>query len=577
MPVVFKPLPLKSSYIQSQQYAFKAAIQRVNRQLAKNRWPTDFLAIGEPGQALLEIVVYLYALGWLREHVQVNYHKAVAQLSKNSEHTYMVNLLLHAKTERQLIENYLNHWALKPHTPQGESIAWLLHHRLSTAPTPENASETPLKPLIEAINAIWKNLNLFQVSVIEQVRQEQKIQKERTLELFQSADKARFELIDQQPNPPLKKIRFQKLGFIPYMKCPQSCRHCLFIWRPEVEHHPHMAKLFKQLTVMSENVLFTGGDLSQQMDRFYQTLRQMTQTCTFAILLNGDFATSQEKTRDLFQQINHHLSQRPRSAAAAKVTLQISFDEYHQEIISNHRGELRERIPVANIARIIREAPRWFPKIQLSLLHKQNHFNFSMDLFKKGVFQRLQQTLAQDQHELKLLRLFPSPDQKVHPAKPNHYARIFREAILTLNSYPHTPIHFYSSAIDALGRAQFLDPSTRVIRAPSQPLSTPPKKQNNPFDIEPMFWFNGWVTLFGHSLYPLGNVFDEGLETILNRWQKDPLLKRLKDHDSELIHYYQQLFPSNPLPDAQKTSRYHQFYQMVDHPEKRFKLTKALL
>jgi len=69
--------------------------------------------------------------------------------------------------------------------------------------------------------------------------------------------------------------------------------------------------------------------------------------------------------------------------------LQISFDEFHQEVVVSRQGELTERIPVTKIANIVEAAPKYKDEIQLCLLHKQGHLNFSMELFQKGVFARL--------------------------------------------------------------------------------------------------------------------------------------------------------------------------------------------
>ncbi len=79
--------------------------------------------------------------------------------------------------------------------------------------------------------------------------------------------------------------------------------------------------------------------------------------------------------------------------------LQISFDEFHQEVVVNRKGELNERIPVTKIANIVEAAPRYKDEIQLCLLHKQGYLNFSMELFQKGVFARLANELGRRGHQ----------------------------------------------------------------------------------------------------------------------------------------------------------------------------------
>ena len=48
--------------------------------------------------------------------------------------------------------------------------------------------------------------------------------------------------------------------------------------------------------------------------------------------------------------------------------LQISFDEFHQEVYVDKQGLLAERIPVARIANIVEVAPRFSRQLQLALL-----------------------------------------------------------------------------------------------------------------------------------------------------------------------------------------------------------------
>ena len=45
-------------------------------------------------------------------------------------------------------------------------------------------------------------------------------------------DKQRLALVDALPDPANLKTRYPKLGLIPHMGCPQTCRHCMFIFRP---------------------------------------------------------------------------------------------------------------------------------------------------------------------------------------------------------------------------------------------------------------------------------------------------------------------------------------------------------
>jgi len=141
----------------------------------------------------------------------------------------------------------------------------------------------------------------------------------------------------------------------------------------------------------------------------------MRNVTTFAILLNGDFADSTDITQDVMGEMASAIHQRPSGWPKAKVILQISFDEFHQEVVVDRKGELKERIPVTKIANIVETAPQFSNEIQLCLLHKQVHLNFSMALFQKGVFARLVKELARRGHKVEIISTGSSPRLKRNP------------------------------------------------------------------------------------------------------------------------------------------------------------------
>jgi hypothetical protein len=64
----------------------------------------------------------------------------------------------------------------------------------------------------------------------------------------------------------------------------------------------------------------------------------MQHVTTFAILLNGDFADSREVTKQVLGKMAAAVRRRSVTWAKAKVMLQISFDEFHQEVVVDRQG-----------------------------------------------------------------------------------------------------------------------------------------------------------------------------------------------------------------------------------------------
>jgi hypothetical protein len=142
----------------------------------------------------------------------------------------------------------------------------------------------------------------------------------------------------------------------------------------------------------------------------------MSHIKNFAILLNGDFAETPKITNEIMGKMAEAIKSRPKKWPKAMVLLQISFDEFHQEVYVGKKGFLAERIPVAKIANIIERYPKYVGQIQLALLHKQTSLNFSHDVLNKGVVARLSAELAGRGFQMQVMDMQPSPRLKMNPA-----------------------------------------------------------------------------------------------------------------------------------------------------------------
>lgn len=512
------------------------------------------------------IMGYLFAYHWLREEIHPHFRKNVVAVFRKPEHAYLQYLLLETPTAEDFITGYLNHWenSTARSTTQHQVQQWLNHHADTMAIA------------VKVLLAEWQKFGLFRHARMANIRKIQKDQKAIHEAVGGPLDRERLQLVDQQPDTVENIAHFPKLGVIPHMACPQSCRHCMFVWRPPMKNLPNPRRIFNAINQHTAHILFTGGDLTQHMEEFYRAIQEMGKIETFAILLNGSFATSVETTQTFFQSLQIALNKRPQPFCPAHVVLQISFDEYHQEILADHRGRLTERIPVANIANIVACSVD-FPHIQLSLLHKQNRLNFSTDLFRHGVFARLARDLDQRGMTVSGLDWEASPRIKADPVKPSFQGGVILNAAFTLVSHPDHPIHLMSSTLDAYGRAALLDPSEYI----NEKLYLQEILKNGPphgerFDTDLMFWFDGAVTCFSATHLWLGNFFKDG-EQVFQRQRKDPLLKSLARFDTRLLDYFEQWGGDRLLLQQQATSPHHLFHQITQSAEARLFMTQCLL
>ena len=87
-------------------------------------------------------------------------------------------------------------------------------------------------------------------------------------------DRERLALVDAwpDPGPAGAKPSSAKLGLFPVMGCPQTCRHCMFIWRPPKPVDADPQRLYREVDALTDSVLFTGGDLARHLTHFYDAI-----------------------------------------------------------------------------------------------------------------------------------------------------------------------------------------------------------------------------------------------------------------------------------------------------------------
>jgi len=551
------------AYLVTMRQRFKTEINRLTR--------GDMLQMLKPhtdkANELSFVMTYVYAFNWLQQNVNSQFQQPVLNAFTNGPQAFLMQMILQSNNSVEFINAYIEHWVNFQGEPQLQQQQIL--QLLQIAGSKQN--------LLNDIDKTWNDLQLFTKSFANGYKYLAKQEKQRYAGMLADEDKARLALVDNLPN--VKSLSFfSKLGLIPAMGCPQTCRHCMFIFRPLMKNTDDPNTLFKMVDKLTNSILFTGGDLTQHLEHFYNAISNMQHVTTFAILLNGDFADSREITGKIMDKMASAIRRRPITWPKAKVHLQISFDEFHQEVVVDRKGNLKERIPVVKIANIVEAAPKYNDEIQLCLCHKQSHLNFSMDVFKKGVFARLAKELARRGHQIQVISTAPSARLKRNPHNPETPAQVIKDATFVLTKYPQAYLMLTSSTIDAYGRAEMMELHEAVNERDLLKQMLDGKGTGaETFDNDLMFWFNGWVTLFSAVHISLGNVFEEGMEVIRQRQAKDPLSNAMHRFDIRLLNLYRELRDDLDEIIKKSTGPHHLFHTITDDGAMRLHMTKRLI
>lgn len=561
---------LLAVYLPNMRQRFKDEVNRLTTAGAMQEMLSKAGVEAQEADELSFSMSYLYAWHWLQHNVHERYREQLLESFRGGKFSFLMDLLL-GDSGVAFVHGYLKYWAdyTGPALKQLHEFQQLLARRQGNA-----------QQLADDMLQIWRKLGLFNKSYMVQFKEVGREERERYEGMLGPEDLQRLALVDALPDPLSGNLRprFAKLGIIPAMGCPQTCRHCMFTWRPPKPKHEDPARVFELVDQHTDSVLFTGGDLTLQMEHFYAAIRAMRHIKNFALLLNGDFAASPQAANELLGKMAEAIRSRPKKWPQAMVLLQISFDEFHQEVYVDKHGLLAERIPVARIANIVECYPRYSQQIQLALLHKQNSLNFSSDVLQKGVFARLTAELGRRGHQLQVLSMQPAARLKRNPRAPQQLAQLLKDATFILAKHPHSPVLLTSSTIDGYGRAALLEEWETVKEKDLlQQVLTEGPPPGETFDIDMMLWFNGWVTLFNAVHVCLGDHYQDGFATILARQRKDPLSQALSRFDRRLLDFYSEVRKDLPQKIATATGPHHLFHALTEEPAVRLHMTRRLI
>jgi len=202
-------------------------------------------------------------------------------------------------------------------------------------------------------------------------------------------------------------------------------------------------------------------------------------------------------------------------------------------------------------------------------------------VLKKGVIARLGAELAKRGYQMQVSDMQASPRLKENPMlakQDENKAKVLKDITFVLDKHTNAPILLTSSTIDGYGRAALLDEwETIKEKDLLQQVVNQGAPAGESFDIDMMVWFNGWVTLFNAVHICLGDHYKEGMDVILARQRKDPLLKALNKMEPQVLKLYREIRDDLEQQIEAATGPHHLFHALTEEPEVRLYLTRRLI
>ncbi|MGB1092731.1 MAG: hypothetical protein ACPGYX_11445, partial [Oceanobacter sp.] len=223
---------VEQAYLTSQRQRFKVEVVRLTKGgmaeiLTKHGHSQDEAAL------LGFLMSYVFAWHWLQRNIHADYQAQVLQSFMKGKQGFLMQMLLDSESSETFIRDYFNHWLQNTGSAQSQQVQWLVQHHGSI----DNAVAT--------VQKLWDQLGLLQQDFKEGYKDLAREEKERYAGMLDDADKERLALVDAMPDVELAP-QFDKMGIIPAMGCPQTCRHCMFIFRPMMKKDEQDSKSLYQ-------------------------------------------------------------------------------------------------------------------------------------------------------------------------------------------------------------------------------------------------------------------------------------------------------------------------------------------
>jgi hypothetical protein len=395
------------------------------------------------------------------------------------------------------------------------------------------------------------------------------------------ADLERRELVRKLADAGARKVELKLLnvGIVPTEMCPSECRFCLAPWKSRAEERLGRAVGHDEFVRMAQDVAgfagdrgliitITGGEPILEMERVLHILG--IANTRVELTTSGYWAGSVESTHRVLDALERAAA--GNTSKNFSFSLQLSVDSFHQEIRRGADGELKEGIPVHNLANIV-EAVLTDYDLELCLLPKYTRYEDPLiylfqELEKRGLRPRVVQKFFDPR-----LRLSVQGEDGAMVEKP-----ALLKAYIGFEATDKKIFLLYT-AVEGIGGAVVMEPfefpafKTRTMEFLEQ------RESQEKFPIIGLeVSDDGNVYPGAHALYSwcLGNLMETSLEEIARLMEYDPLVIALAEDPAAIKNEALEINPGLRDQLEKASSPLVALYKILEDDVMRLKITQRL-
>lgn len=432
--------------------------------------------------------------------------------------------------------------------------------------------------IAEQVQAVWQKLGLGidRASQVEKLIEEKKRLYGR---IGSKADAKRRRFVKELAKKRARKTRLKlmNIGIIPTELCPTDCRFCLAPWKSGVEERtgkPLEEEEFRRIADQAIRfanergliITITGGEPLLELERVLYVISHAD--ARVELTTSGYWASSMNAARRVLTKLEEAV--KGNKSKNFSFSLQLSADFFHQEIVPEANGKLRETIPVKNLANIVEAVVEEF-SLDLCLLPKFTRFEDPVvylfeELEKRGLKPRI-------------TRQFYDPSLRVSVLAENKLVErpALLKAYLGFDSTKKQVFLLYT-AVEGIGRAGVLEPfEYPAFRGRTSNFLEQETKERFPLmGLEVSD--DGNVYPGAHALYSwsLGNLLETTLDDVAADLEHDPLIIALAEHPWRIMNYALEAKPELRDELEKASSPLVALYKVLEDDALRLYITKKL-
>ena len=480
---------------------------------------------------------------------------------------------------------FLNEWDFKDTKKKIDFLIEKILNNKNQFKFAEKIVEADKNEIIRDVSILWSELKFDGIEKAlfrEQIKENAKriynsigsdIDKERRHLVRRVVDHSNFNKDD---------VHQEKIGVLclAYTNvCKNKCRHCM-AYRPMSGSFSFGNSLIDSVLDATykhgtQFMLFTGGEPFLALDEVTYTIKHSNASQIF-ITTSGDFAVDSEKNGQTDKTVGKIWDAFCSNKSEKKMGLgvQISMDDFHQEILLSKDDSLRENSSLVRIANLMEVIFRAYPEIRITLMSVRSGVKYSIlsylfnELERRGI-----DVIDRDEVLVFYSQLISEPAQKG--------PEILQMEISLKYNDKEIKIYCGAQLISRISGALLLAPWELMDAAHTLKDFEQMKNvdqlamESNMILIER----DGNVYLGGSlaGVWALGNLGEEQLSQIIKYSSFDPLVVAINNDFGQLIHWAKEINPSIESQISSHPTGMEVMNKVFSEPAMRLYLTKRVI